>query len=74
MDDTATRKKWPAEDCRSGVVCPRCGCADLRVRNTRYSMGRIVRYRECRHCGRRLTTYEVPPAMLAVSGRLEGPQ
>jgi hypothetical protein len=36
-------------------------------------MGRIVRYRECRHCGRRITTYEVPPSMLANPSAL-GPE
>ena len=48
-----------------GVVCPKCGCAHLPVLNTRRSMGRIVRYRQCRHCGRRVTTYEVKPSKLA---------
>jgi len=28
-------------------------------------MGRIVRYRQCRHCGRRVTTYEVTPSKVA---------
>jgi hypothetical protein len=74
MEPTAPRKKWPPEDSGQGVLCPRCGCADLRVRNTRYSMGRIVRYRECRHCGRRVTTYEVLPSMLASSEATDSPQ
>lgn len=65
---TTERKKWPSSDSQRGVVCSRCGCADLRVRNTRYSRGRIVRYRECRHCGKRITTYEVTPAMVVDSG------
>ena len=59
------RKVWPPRDRPVGLVCPKCGCADLRVLNTRYVMGRIVRYRLCRHCGRRVTTYEVTPAMLS---------
>jgi hypothetical protein len=67
MGDSPTRKRWPPADSPKGVVCSRCGCADLRVRNTRHSRGRIVRYRECRHCGKRITTYEVPPCMLANS-------
>lgn len=66
------RKVWPPKDRRVGLVCPRCGCADLRVLNTRYTMGRIVRYRLCRHCGRRVTTYEVTPAMLADPVRPDG--
>ena len=69
MPAETKRKVWPSPSSGSrGVVCPRCGCADLRVRNTRHSRGRIVRYRECRHCGRRLTTYEVLPSMLANPG------
>ena len=58
------RKKWPPVDQLRGVVCPHCECADLRVLNTRYAHGRIVRYRQCRHCGHRLTTYEVTPSEL----------
>ena len=58
------RKKWPP-DASYGLTCARCGCADLRVLNTRPSPGRIVRYRQCRHCGRRVTTYEVLPSAVA---------
>jgi len=57
------RKKWPPDEPAS-LACPRCGCEDLRVLNTRHSRGRIIRYRECRHCGRRMTTYEVTGSML----------
>jgi len=64
-----TCKRWdPAQDKR-GLVCRKCGCADLRVLNTRYSMGQIVRYLRCPHCGKRMTTYEVPPAMLGSVSR-----
>ena len=31
-------------------------------------MGRIVRYRQCRNCRKRITTYEVPPSMVAKPG------
>jgi transcriptional regulator NrdR family protein len=42
-----------------GIRCPRCGCAHFRVIYTRRTIGgRIVRRRECRHCGRRVTTSE----------------
>ncbi len=64
----APRKTWPPKDRPVGLVCPRCGCADLRVETTRCTPGRIVRYRLCRHCGRRVTTYEVTPSMLARQG------
>jgi len=44
---------------RRGLVCPRCGCQHFWVVYTRASWGnRIVRRRECRHCGRRITTTE----------------
>jgi transposase-like protein len=41
-----------------GLVCPDCGCADFRVKHTYSTNGGILRRRECRHCGRRLTTRE----------------
>jgi hypothetical protein len=42
-----------------GLECPRCGCRHFHVLYTRAAIGgRILRRRECRHCGRRLTTYE----------------
>ncbi|NLY01539.1 MAG: hypothetical protein GXY83_36065 [Rhodopirellula sp.] len=42
-----------------GLVCPKCGCSHFWVVYTRASLGgRIVRRRECRHCGRRITTTE----------------
>jgi transcriptional regulator NrdR family protein len=42
----------------AGICCPRCGCADLRVVYTRHRHERIVRSRECRHCGKRMITVE----------------
>lgn len=45
-------------DAQRGIECPRCGCRDLRVYNTR-RVGRVVRrIRVCRHCGRRVITTE----------------
>lgn len=41
-----------------GVPCPRCGCCDQRVVETRRKRGRIVRIRNCRHCGKRIITTE----------------
>lgn len=42
-----------------GIRCPACGCGHFRVIYTRKTIGaRIVRRRECRHCGRRVTTTE----------------
>ena len=51
--------KKPTSDEQRGIVCPKCGCAYFRVIYTRARWGgRIVRRRECRHCGRRVTTTE----------------
>ena len=42
-----------------GLVCPQCGCRHFRVIYTRPARGgKLVRRRECRHCGRRMTTWE----------------
>lgn len=46
----------PKEDV--GIACPKCGCRDFRVIYTRPRDRMIERRRECRHCGRRITTYE----------------
>ena len=47
---------------RRGLECPRCGCGHFRVLYTRRALGgRMLRRRECRHCGRRMTTYESCP-------------
>lgn len=41
------------------IRCPSCGCRDLRVVETRATArGKIRRRRECRNCGRRITTAE----------------
>ena len=54
------RKTWdPAQDKR-GLECRACGCKHFRVIYTRPTWGgRIMRRRECRHCGRRMTTWEM---------------
>jgi len=47
------------EQRQRGLECPRCGCRHFRVLYTRRAWGgRILRRCECRHCGRRVTTYE----------------
>lgn len=46
-----------------GIRCPKCGCGHWRVIYTRPALGGILRRRrECRHCGRRITTTEVDRA------------
>ena len=42
-----------------GIRCPKCGCRHFYVLYTRaIPGGRLRRRRECRHCGRRVTTSE----------------
>ena len=42
-----------------GLQCPKCGCGHFRVLYTRRAPGgRLMRRRECRYCGRRITTHE----------------
>lgn len=38
--------------------CPNCGCRDLRLVQSNRAGGEIARTKECRHCGRRITTSE----------------
>jgi transcriptional regulator NrdR family protein len=55
--DTAGRKEERKGN--RGIACPVCGCRHFRVLYTRRALGgRLLRRRECRHCGQRVTTYE----------------
>ena len=58
MDKTiGERKVWPPEQDQRGLECRKCGCKHFRVIYTRPALGgRLVRRRECRHCGKRFTT------------------
>lgn len=42
----------------SGIRCPRCNCGHWKVVYTRARQGHLQRRRECRHCGKRITTRE----------------
>ena len=54
-----TDKKAAERDGQRGIACPGCGCRHFRVLYTRRALGgRLMRRRECRYCGRRVTTYE----------------
>jgi len=49
----------PEQADRKGLACRSCGCRHFRVVYTRPTWGRrIMRRRECRHCGKRVTTWE----------------
>ncbi len=41
-----------------GLECPRCGCRHFYVVYNDKQTKRIVRRRQCRNCGRRVTTVE----------------
>ena len=48
-----------SQDEQRGLECRECGCKHFRVIYTRAAYGgRIMRRRECRHCGTRITTWE----------------
>jgi transcriptional regulator NrdR family protein len=57
MDAQDVPEEQPPEE--PGIRCRKCGCRDLRIRNTipRFD-GSILRYRVCRHCGTTITTVE----------------
>jgi len=53
------RKKWPSADNARGLACRHCGCGHFRVIYSRPMREKqIIRRRECRHCGKRMTTLE----------------
>ncbi|MFO7958343.1 MAG: hypothetical protein R6X33_14750 [Candidatus Brocadiia bacterium] len=61
MSDSSTDEKPDSKGLPEdhGLVCRGCGCRHFHVIYTRRtSKNRILRRRECRHCGRRITTYE----------------
>lgn len=44
-----------------GISCPNCGCRHFNTTHTEpLRDGRIRRRKECRHCGRRIVTFESP--------------
>ena len=64
MDAAPSTKhqKWlPPDQDQRGMECRCCSCRHFRVIYTRSAWGgRIMRRRECRHCGKRMTTWEQP--------------
>lgn len=46
-------------DEKRSLECRRCGCKHFQLLYTRQLRGgRLLRRRQCRHCGRLVTTYE----------------
>lgn len=53
-----------------GIACPRCGCRQLKTTHTRHVReGMIRRYKECRHCERKIVTVEVTTRKKAMACR-----
>ena len=52
MSDTTKKQDY-------GLECRRCGCRHFYVIYTRRAFGgKLVRRRQCRNCGKRMTTME----------------
>lgn len=46
-----------ARNTQSGsVACPKCGCCDFKVYGKIDYQSQIVRYEQCRHCGKKIIT------------------
>lgn len=64
VDITATEEALVRNDAKQdedgrGLRCRYCGCHHFFVIYTRRAQGeRLIRRRECRHCGARITTFE----------------
>ncbi len=54
----------------SGICCPACGCRHFKTTHTEpLRDGRIRRRKACRHCGRRVVTFEALPSATAPPDR-----
>jgi len=62
MDGPAgDRESFAASEDRRGLECRYCGCRHLRVVYVRRGWGgKLIRRRECRQCGKSMTTWEQP--------------
>lgn len=40
------------------LTCPNCGCHDFSAYRTEYTISSVVRYKKCRHCGRKFLTVQ----------------
>jgi transcriptional regulator NrdR family protein len=58
------REKHLKRDAR-GIRCPQCGCRHFKTTHTEpLHDGRIRRRKHCRHCGRKIVTFETTPAAI----------
>jgi transcriptional regulator NrdR family protein len=52
-------KQTNSERSERGICCPKCGCRHFYTTHTEpMADGRIRRRKVCRHCGRKLVTFE----------------
>lgn len=59
FDDEERNKRITAEDVPRGLVCPECGYTHFWTTHTRYpELGVVLRYKECRRCGKKTPTVE----------------
>lgn len=59
----------------SGIVCPQCGCRHFNTTHTEpLRNGRIRRRKVCRHCGRKIVTFESFTANSIASRSLRPPR
>jgi transposase-like protein len=42
------------------LVCPKCNCTDFRTYGTIPGVASTFRYKQCRHCGKKLYTVQQP--------------
>ena len=42
------------------LVCPKCNCTDFRTYGTIPGVASTFRYKQCRHCGKKLYTMQQP--------------
>jgi len=66
LNNPMRRRIWPddyqGDGDDHGVRCPRCNCADTRIKKMRHPIGRRNRrLRLCRNCGHKFLTYERVP-------------
>ena len=58
-------KQSNAEQAKRGIECPKCGCRHFHTTHTEpLRDGRIRRRKVCRHCNRKIVTFESPPGPL----------
>ncbi len=60
MDDTGQTDGQNGVEVKAALAleCRKCGCRHFYVSHTRAFRDKIVRYRHCRNCGKRLVTTE----------------